>query len=294
MRRLVDADVDAAQVFADKPKQEHDHAADKEQRGKHAGVAHRNPGEHQFFIDDENARCKTDQGAKEPDKGGGTERLDRKSGKAVNPEADKPCNGVARFPFEATAVPYGNVAQVLGRTEDEPADISEGMGIAHNFIDDKLAHDEKARSAERLGLPDDRFGHFLVDPGAKTAKQVLCGMLVVPVNHIVAFFQLVDQLECVGSGRLPIVVEADDVIARSLPVARHQSTVLPEVFRKADTLDATVGGGKSLDDLPYIVRATVVDQDNFVIRIGTSRHGLADFLHHGLNGILAAIAGNDE
>ena len=60
LRRLVDADVDAAHVFADESEQEHNHAADKEQCGEHAGVANGDFGEHEFFVDHEKACCEPD------------------------------------------------------------------------------------------------------------------------------------------------------------------------------------------------------------------------------------------
>ena len=188
MRRLVDADVDAAHVFADESEQEHDHAADKEQCGEHAGVAHRNIGVHKFLVDHKQACGKSDNGAEEAEVSGGAERFDRKCGKTVDPESNKACNGVTRFAFEAAAVLNFYIAQVFGGTENEPANIGKRIGVAHDFIDNELAHDKEARSAKRLRLPDNRFGHFLVDPGAKAAEQVLPRMLVIAVNDVVAFF----------------------------------------------------------------------------------------------------------
>ena len=81
-----------------------------------------------------------------------------------------------------------DVAEVLGGAENEPTNVSKRVRVAHDFIDDELAHDKETCGAECLGLANDRFGHFLVDPGAKTAEQVLCRMLVVAVNDVVAFF----------------------------------------------------------------------------------------------------------
>ena len=188
MRRLVDADVDAAHVFADESEQEHDHAADKEQCGEHAGVAHRNFGIEEFLVNDVEACDKADEGAEEAEIGGSAERLYRKCGKTVDPESNKACNGVTRFAFEAAAVLNFYIAQVFGGTENEPANIGERVRVAHDFIDNELAHDKEARSAKRLRLPDYRFGHFLVDPGAKAAEQVLPRMLVIAVNDVVAFF----------------------------------------------------------------------------------------------------------
>ena len=147
LRRLVDADVDAAHVFADEPEQEHDHAADKQQGGEHAGVAHRDSGVHQFLVDDEDTRGKSDKGAEEPDVGGGTQRFHGECRKPVNPEPDKARERIARLAFEAATVLHGHVAQVLGRTEYKPAYVGEGVRVAHNLFDDELAHDEEARGA---------------------------------------------------------------------------------------------------------------------------------------------------
>lgn len=294
MRRLVDADVDAAHVFADEPEQEHDHAADKEQRGEQARVAHGDFGEHELLVDDEDARGEPDDGAEEAEEGRGAERLDGKGGKAVDPETEEARDGVARAALETAAVLHLDVAQVLGRAEDEPADIGEGVGVAHDLFDDELAHDEETCGAQRLGLPDDGFGHLLVDPAAEAAEQVLLGVLVVAVHHVVAFFQLVDQLEYLGGGGLSVVVEAYHVVAGGLAVAGHEGAVLPEVLGEADSLDAGVLGGEAPDDLPHVVGAAVVDQHDFVVGAGACGHGVADFLHHGRDGVLAAVAGNDE
>ena len=62
------------------------------------------------------------------------------------------------------------VAEIFGGAEYESADVGERVGIAHDFIDDELAHDEKARGAQCLGLPDNGFGHFFVDPCAESTE----------------------------------------------------------------------------------------------------------------------------
>ena len=188
MRRLVDADIDAAHVFADESEQEHNHAADKEQCGEHAGVAHGDFGEHELFVDHEQTRAKAQKGAQDSDKGCGAERLDGECGKAVDPEPNKTCDGVAGAAFEAAAVLHFDVAEVLGGAENETANIGKRVGIAHDFIDDEFAHNKETGGAKRLGLPNDRFGHFLVDPGTKATEQVLRRMLVVTVNDVIAFF----------------------------------------------------------------------------------------------------------
>ena len=61
--RLIYADVDAANVFADESEQKHNHAAYEEYGGEHAGVTDGNFGEHQFFVDDEEACRKANDSA---------------------------------------------------------------------------------------------------------------------------------------------------------------------------------------------------------------------------------------
>ena len=294
MRRLVDADVDAAHVLADEPEQEHDHAADEEQGGEHAGVTHGDCGVHQLLVNYEDACSESDHGAKEAEVGGGAERLDGECGKAVDPEPDEARDGVARFAFDAATVLDFDVAEILGGAEDEAAYVGEGVGVAHDLFDDELAHDEEARGAERLGLADDVLGHLLVDPAAEAAEQVLLGVLVVAVHHVVAFFQLVDQLECFAGGGLAVVVEAYHVIAGGLRVAGHEGAMLPEVFGEADSLDVRVLFGELPDGLPHVVGAAVVDEDDLVIGAGACRDGVADFLHDGADGIFTAVAGDYE
>ena len=152
-----------------------------------------------------------------------------------------------------------NVAQVLCSAENESANVSKRVWVAYNFIDNELAHDKETRGTKRLGLANNRFGHFLVDPGAKTAEQVLRRMLVVTVNHIKAFFKFIDKLECFAGGSLTVVIEADNVVAGGLCVACHECAVLPKVFGEADSLDVVVAVGECLDDLPDVVGAAVVD-----------------------------------
>ena len=63
LRRLIDADVDAAYIFTDEPEQQHNHAADKEYGGEHAGVSDWDCWEHQFLVNHEDACCKADSSA---------------------------------------------------------------------------------------------------------------------------------------------------------------------------------------------------------------------------------------
>ena len=184
------------------------------------------------------------------------------------------------------------VAEALGGAENEATDVGEGVGIAHDFIGDEFAHDKETRGVERLGLADDGFCHFLVDPAAKAAEQVLRGVPVIAVNDIVAFFDFVDELEAFAGGRLSVIIEADDVIASSLSVTSHQCAVLTEIFGEADSLDMRVFGGKLLDDLPYVVGATVVDEYDFVFGAWARGDCFADFLDDCRDCVFATVTGN--
>lgn len=184
------------------------------------------------------------------------------------------------------------VAEALGGAENESADVGKGVGVAHDFIGDELAHNEETRGMKRLGLANDGFCHFLVDPAAKAAEQVLCGVPVVAVNDVVAFFNFVDELEAFAGGRLSVIIEADDVVSGSLSVASHQCAVLPEIFGEADSLDVRVFGGKLLDDLPYVVWAAVVDEYDFVFGAWACGDCFADFLDDSRNCVFTTITGN--
>ena len=119
-------------------------------------------------------------------------------------------------------------------------------------------------------------------------------MLVVAVNDVVAFFDFVDEFKAFAGGGLAVIIKADDVVAGGLAVACHQGAVLPEVLGEANTLDVIVGGCESFDDLPHVVGAAVVYKDDFVVGVGACGDGFADFLHHGFDGVFAAVTGNDE
>ena len=135
------------------------------------------------------------------------------------------------------------VAEALGGSENESADVGEGVGVAHDFIGDELAHDKETRGMKCLGLSNDGFCHFLVYPAAKAAEQVLRGVLVIAVNDVVAFFDFVNELETFAGGRLSVIIEADDVVSGGLSVTGHQRAVLTEIFGEADSLDVCVFGG---------------------------------------------------
>lgn len=184
------------------------------------------------------------------------------------------------------------VAEALGGAENEATDVGEGVGIAHDFIGNEFAHDKETRGVERLGLANDGFCHFLVDPAAKAAEQVLSGVPVITVNDVVAFFDFVDKFKAFTGGRLSVVIEANDVIASSLSVTSHQCAVLTEIFGEADSLDMRVFGGKLLDDLPYVVGATVVDEYDFVFGAGAGCHGVVDFFNDCFNRVFATVTGN--
>ena len=123
---------------------------------------------------------------------------------------------------------------------------------------------------------------------------MLRGVFIVTVHHIVAFLQLVHELEGLRGGSLAVVIEANHVVAGGLPVASHQRGMLPEVLGEANSLDTGVFGGKLPDDLPDVVGAAVVHQHNLVFGAGARRDGVADFLHDGADGVFAAVAGDYE
>ena len=117
-------------------------------------------------------------------------------------------------------------------------------------------------------------------------------MLVVAVNNVEAFFEFVYKFECFAGGCLAVVIEADHVIAGSLCVTSHECAMLAEVLGEADSLNVAVGGGKTLDDVPYAVGTAVVYKNDFVVGVGAGRDGFADFVHHGFDGVFAAVAGD--
>ena len=70
--------------------------------------------------------------------------------------------------------------------------------------------------------------------------------------------------------------------------------MLSEIFGEANSLDVRVCGGEVFDDIPNIVWAAIVYEDDFVVGAGACRNGFANFVYHRFDGILAAVAGNDE
>ena len=184
------------------------------------------------------------------------------------------------------------VAEAFCGAENETADVGKWVGVAHDFIGDELAHDKETCGVERLGLAYDSFCHFLVDPAAKAAEQVLRGVPVVAVNDVVAFFDFVDELKTFAGGRLSVVIEANDVIAGSLSISGHECAVLTEIFGEAYSLDVRVFGGKLLDDLPYVVGAAIVDEHDFVFGAWACGDCFSDFLDNSRNCIFATVTGN--
>ena len=71
LRSLIDANINAAHVFADETEQEHDHAADKQKRREKACVTDRRSCDRYFFVDYKKACCKSNDRAKDADERGG-------------------------------------------------------------------------------------------------------------------------------------------------------------------------------------------------------------------------------
>lgn len=109
LRSLIDADVNAAHIFADETEQEHDHAADKQKRREKACVTDRRSCERYFFVDHKKTSGKSNDSAKDADERGGAQRFDGKGGKTVHPKSNQSGDCVAGFALQTVAVANGNV-----------------------------------------------------------------------------------------------------------------------------------------------------------------------------------------
>ena len=79
-----------------------------------------------------------------------------------------------------------------------------------------------------------------------------------------------------------------------MAVTGHQSCVLAEIFGQIDSGDTGVGKGQRADTDPYLIRGTVVDQNDFVIIFRPLFHGFYDFVYNNFNCGFRAIAGNHK
>ena len=85
MGRVVDADIDPADVFSENPQHQHDHAADQHQRGDQGAVPGEDFGVNQFVDDVIEGEQKAQNRDQRAQKGGDAEGLDREGGEPVHP-----------------------------------------------------------------------------------------------------------------------------------------------------------------------------------------------------------------
>ncbi len=70
--------------------------------------------------------------------------------------------------------------------------------------------------------------------------------------------------------------------------------MLSKIFGEADSFDVWVCGGEAFDDVPDVVWATVIYEDDFVVGARARCYGFANFVYHRFDGALAAVAGDDK
>ena len=244
LRRVIDTDVDAADVFADEAKHHQDAAADnQDERDDGAPAVHRGDAE-QPAHNHENREPKAQEREEEPEERAHAQRLDRERGEAVKPQAQQAHKRIARSALQAGAVVRLDPGNLAGGAEHEPHQVREGIPVVAH-----LADYEPARHVE---------AHEARHPRTEASEQVLLDLVVVGVHDVVAFLELRDKVVQGIQRGLAVVIQRHDVLAGTLAVARHQRGMLSEVLGQVDADDVFLRIREPLDDAPHVVGAAIV------------------------------------
>ena len=161
-------------------------------------------------------------------------------------------------------------------------------------IHHKAAAGIVAVGLQLLGLTEEEMVAGGVEPAAQIAEPVLAALRVLGKDDVVAFLHLVDQLEALAGRGLAVVVQTNDDIALHLVEACHQRAVLAEIAAQIHKHHPGRLPGQRFQRARRVVRAAVVDQHDLVFIFRPGGKGVRQLLHHRADGMLGAVAGNDE
>lgn len=105
-----------------------------------------------------------------------------------------------------------------------------------------------------LRLTKQSFRHPIVNAGSDLTEKIIFPFLILPIDHIEAFQQLVHEDKGLIHRSLPIVINGYHIISRTDSVPRHQGGMLPEVAKQPDRFDSLIILTQFRDHIPYIVR----------------------------------------
>ena len=247
------------------------------------------------FIDNYvNSVDKADYRSDYADKGGNSQRLDRKRRKAVNPEQEQLADCVARLALEPFAVVNLDVFNLIGNSYEQSADVGEGVGIAQNLVGNIALAGKVAHNLQILRLADKPLSHFVVDLAAEVSKAGVHFVLVLGKNQVAAVVKRVNEFEHLVCRRLSVVVKGYGNVARHERKARHKRRVLSEVAREVDSLDVRIFRRELFDYREYVVGRTVVYEDNLVIIPAVSLNGGYNLIDNRADCMLRAVARNNK
>ena len=85
-----------------------------------------------------------------------------------------------------------------------------------------------------LGFIYDDISHHVIDLASHIFKERVFLNLVLSINNVIAFLDLVDELHYIFNGMLEVVIHRNDVIAFRIIEARHDRIMLPEISGKVE------------------------------------------------------------
>ena len=229
-----------------------------------------------------------------PAVGGDAQGFYGKRRKAVHPQGKELDQRVAALALLAGAVRDRHGADASGCAEDEPLHIGVAVFIDEHFVHDETLHGKIARDGELPGFSEHDLGHAVVDDRADVAPGGVLLVGVFGVDHVVALFELFDELPHLVTGGLAVVVEAHHDLPRAVAKPRHDGRVLAEIFCKVDGSDALVVLRHVTQDFKGIVRGAVVDQHEFRLIVRHLCHRAFQLLHDAADRVGGAVAGDHK
>ena len=247
-----------------------------------------------MLDEDDDQINKADQRRRRAAVGGNAQGLDRERGKAVHPQGKELDEGIAALPFLPGAMGDRHGADATGGTQDQPLHVGVAVFVDQHLVHNEAPHGKIARDGELPGLSQHDLGHAVIEDRTEVAPGCVLLVGILGVDHVVALFELADKLSGLVAGGLSVVVETHHDLPRAVAKARHDGRVLAEVFGKVHGGDPRV----ILRHVPQhgkgIVRGAVVDQHELAVVVRHGAHGAFQLLHHALNRVGRAVAGDHK
>ena len=155
----------------------------------------------------------------------------------------------------------GHLRVAPRHTQDQSVQVGVRPLVGRDLIDHEPIDDLERGQIQVGWLVDQPAGDQVVEAAAEISQEMVLLLLVAGEDHVVAFFDLIDQLDDFRRRILEIIVNDHGDITTTVVQTGHHRIVFTIVPRQIKERDPGVLSGECLTDLGRVVARTgVVDQ----------------------------------